>query len=166
MLLTGWLHTILLSAEYVRLDTAAPSIHTRRSPLHTPAFSAAPPPTRLTEKWPFSPGEQKQENKFVLMSLRWASHLGPWMRLPGVVLPSTGVKLIPRPWTGSLVIWQSLGGLQPSPLCILARPWRFWPCATTCSYTSPSSTNKHSWFPLSFIFRATWFIRRQTVIPY
>lgn len=57
------IRTILLSAECVRSDTAAPFIHTRRSPLHTPAFSAGPPVTRLTEKRPFCPTEQRQEKK-------------------------------------------------------------------------------------------------------
>lgn len=52
---TGVFLTIRLRAACVRSDTVAPFIHTRRSPRHTPALSAAPPLTRLTEKRPFSP---------------------------------------------------------------------------------------------------------------
>ncbi len=69
---------------------------------------------------------------------------------------------MPRPETGSLVMWQSLGGLQPSPLNALARPRRSWSRDIARSYSSPSNTNKHNWCPLSFIFLATWFIKRET----
>lgn len=64
----SWLHTILLSAECERSDAVAPFIHTRWSPLHTPAFSAAPPLSRLTKKRPFSPTEQQklQLNAFLM----------------------------------------------------------------------------------------------------
>lgn len=58
--ITSWLYTILLSAEGESSDTGAPFIHTSRSPFNTPAFSAAPPITRLTEKRPFSPAVQNR----------------------------------------------------------------------------------------------------------
>lgn len=154
----GWLHTILLRAECVRSDTVAPFIQTRRSPLHTPALSAAPPRTRLTEKRPFSPREHKKEEQ--LNNTRPSViYLIPNLGL--VVLPSTGVKLMPRPETGSLVMWQSLGGLQLSHLWALPRLRRSWPRDTACSYCSPPNTNKHNCCPLSFIFLATWFIQKK-----
>ena len=67
---------------------------------------------------------------------------------------------MPRPEMGSLVMWQNLGGLQPSPFCALVRSRRSWPLDRARSYSSPFSTNKHSWCPLSFIFLATWFIKK------
>lgn len=145
-----------LSAECVRSDTSAPSIHTRRSPRRTPAFSAAPPLMRFTENRPLSPAWHNGEEilfycpSFVTLDLK-----------PLVMpLPSSGVKLMPNPETGSLVMWHSLGGLQPLPLIILVIPRGFWPRDTAFSYTSPSTTNKLTWFPLSFIFRATWWRRK------
>lgn len=144
--------TMRLSAACVRSDTAAPSIHTKRSPLRTPAFSAAPPLVRFTENRPFSPARHKVG---AISTYRPSfGTLDRW--LPMMLLPSTGVKLMPRPETGSLVMWQSLGGLQSLPLRILISPRGFCPWDTAFSYTPPSTTNKPNWFPLSFIFRATW----------
>lgn len=118
---------------------------------------------RPFQRRPLSPGSQRSNlyflqstNRKIVHRTSWTSKFDPVASYDSqTLLPSTGIKLIPKPEAEFLVMWQSLGGLQLSPLCALARSRRSRPWDMACSYSSSSNTSKHNWCPLSVNFLVT-----------